>query len=178
MEMSKKQLRDIITLLEELELKPLDHDSNKQRLEVAGWNEDAGIALWLDSDDPTHRFMIDTNPDETIILYDELNGYGEAVIHTEDLQEVFDHINKLLKHYPDGKEFVISYFTHKYNDEGQHTMYLDANSRWTYNKDEAVKYTKKEAEELIPTLEKREKVELQQKIMASDLKWDNPDFER
>ena len=171
--MSKKQIREIITLLENL-----DHDTNKRLLTSAGWNEDAGIALWLDSDDPTHRFLIDTNPDGMILLYDELNGYGEPAIYAEDLQEVFDHINKLLKNFPDGKEFIISYFTHKYNDDGQHTKYLNANGQWTYNKDEAVRYTKKEADEIIPGLEKKAGVENQQSIMASDVKWDHPNFER
>lgn len=176
--MFKKQIRDTITLLEEYESRPLDHDSNKQRLASAGWSEDAGIALWMDSDDPTHRFIIDTNPDELILLYDEVNGYGEAVVHAYDLQEVFDHINKLLKHYPNGREFIISYFTYKYNDDGQHTMYLDANGRWVYNKDDAVRYTHKEAEELIPSLEKKEGVEQYKAIMASDLKWEDPNFEK
>jgi hypothetical protein len=120
-------------------------------LENNGWEERGGIALWMKPGDD--RWMIDTNAESVVMLYDELNGYGEPLEYYDHPQEAVQYIENDLKSFPDGKQTVISHYDGDPGPDGKHGKYLQPDGSWSFDSSTATRFSRKDAADKIKEID-------------------------
>lgn len=138
--MSASEIRKFMSLMESR----LTEATSDDWLKANGWEETHGIGLWTKADN--ERWVIDTNAEGVVAVYDEVAGYGEPAKYCATVEVAAAYVEKQDKLSPTGELFGLYRSTAGYHADGN-VEELQPDGSWLRNgRKTAQLMTKKEAE--------------------------------